>query len=109
MSSQSNQLGQRSNAGEPQVRRLADFGEFVGRDEELGVLSDALAVARGGQGHLILVAGEPGIGKTRLAEEFGRQAATYGAPVIWAHCQQVAWAPPYWPWTQITGAPYVAA
>ena len=47
---------------------------------ELGAgLSDAIA----GHSHLFLLSGEPGIGKTRLADEFGRLAVAWGARVAW--------------------------
>jgi transcriptional regulator with AAA-type ATPase domain len=49
-------------------------GAFVGRDAELAQLDTALDAALGGQGRLVPVAGEPGIGKTRLAQELGSRA-----------------------------------
>ena len=43
---------------------------FVGREEELGVLARRWERARAGEGQLVLIVGEPGLGKSRLIEEF---------------------------------------
>jgi DNA-binding winged helix-turn-helix (wHTH) protein len=50
-------------------------GRLVGRDRELGVLRACLRKALRGQRQLVFITGEPGIGKTALADEFRRQAA----------------------------------
>ena len=47
---------------------------FVGRERELSELRAGLRDVTAGHGHLFLLSGEPGIGKTRLADEFGREA-----------------------------------
>src|SRR6266545_1599132 len=44
---------------------------------------------------------EPGIGKTRLAEEAARQAAAQGVQVAWGRCYEGEGAPAFWPWVQI--------
>ena len=75
--------------------------DFVGRGESLAVLQTAAASAGDGQGRLVLVCGEPGIGKTRLAEEFARHAEDQGALVLWGRCFEQPGAPPYWPWVQL--------
>ena len=59
-------------------RPQAAADELVGRDDQLAALEGVLAGARGGRGRVVLVAGEPGIGKTRLAEEAARRAAAAG-------------------------------
>jgi len=79
----------------------AGAGELVGRDGQLAVLGGAVAGAAAGRGRLVLVAGEPGIGKTRLAEEAARQAAVQGVGVVWGRCYQGEGAPPFWPWVQV--------
>ncbi len=75
-------------------------GVFVGRDAELdqmrGVLEDALA----GQGRLLLLSGDPGIGKTRTAEQLATYARVRGARVYWGRCQESEGQPPYWPWSE---------
>ncbi len=79
----------------PRTARL-----FVGRERELGELRAGLLDAAGGRGRLFLVAGEPGIGKTRLAEELAAAAAGSGALVLWGRCWEGGGAPAYWPWIQ---------
>jgi predicted ATPase len=55
---------------------------FVGRERELGELGRALDVARAGSGTAVLVAGEAGIGKTRLASELAARARDAGFEVL---------------------------
>lgn len=52
----------------------------------------------------MLLAGEPGIGKTRTSEEFARHARTAGARVLWGPCHEGEGAPAYWPWVQLLRA-----
>jgi DNA-binding SARP family transcriptional activator/tetratricopeptide (TPR) repeat protein len=73
---------------------------FVGRERELGTLLGALEDALSGRGRLVLVGGEPGIGKSRLAEELAARAPEKGAAVLWGRCVEAGGAPPYWPWVQ---------
>src|SRR4051794_30114017 len=61
-------------------------GVFVGRTRELTVLREALAGAQNRVGRIILLAGEPGVGKTRLSEEFGRGAGEGGVEVLAGRC-----------------------
>src|SRR6516162_1779320 len=74
---------------------------FVGRAGELAALSADLDAAVGGRGGVVLVAGEPGIGKTRLAEELAARAMMRGAVVLWGRCWEGAGAPAFWPWVQV--------
>jgi DNA-binding SARP family transcriptional activator/RecA/RadA recombinase len=76
-------------------------GGLVGRDAQLRVVDRALAGTSTGRGRMVLVAGEPGIGKTRLAEEAARRARESGITVAWGRSDQDAGAPPFWPWTQV--------
>jgi DNA-binding CsgD family transcriptional regulator len=77
---------------------------FVGRRHELETMRAALREARLGRGRLVLVSGEPGIGKTRTAAELAADAARDGASLIWGRCHEESGAPPYWPWAQILRA-----
>ena len=79
----------------------AGGGELVGRDEQLAVLDRTLAGVAAGRGQLVLVAGEPGIGKTRLAEEVARRAAARGVRVAWGRCFEGEGVPAFWPWVQV--------
>ena len=75
-------------------------GSFVGRQRELEELTAALDDALSGQGRLVMLAGEPGIGKTRTAQELASYAETLGGQVLWGRCYEREGAPPYWPWVQ---------
>jgi tetratricopeptide (TPR) repeat protein len=77
---------------------------FVGREAELVALTGGLEDARSGRGRLFLVAGEPGIGKSRLADELGARARERGARVLWGRCWEAGGAPAYWPWVQVLRA-----
>lgn len=74
---------------------------LVGRDVELDCAQAALDDVLGGRGRVVLVSGEPGIGKTRLVEELAALAEEQGALVVWGHVDDVDGAPPYWPWLQV--------
>ena len=79
-------------------------GSFVGRALELAQLDNGLAAAIAGHGRLFLLSGEPGIGKTRLAEQFAAQASLQGMRVMWGRCWEGGGAPAYWPIIQIIRA-----
>ncbi|MCI0830090.1 MAG: AAA family ATPase [Chloroflexi bacterium] len=72
---------------------------FIGRQQELAVLTTALDEALSGRGQMVMLSGEPGIGKTRLAQELASRAQSLGAEVMWGWCYEGDGAPPYWPWT----------
>ena len=74
--------------------------EFIGRQHELAVLAAALDDALSGRGQMVMLAGEPGIGKTRLAQELASRAESLGAQVMWGWCYEHAGAPPFWPYVQ---------
>jgi len=74
---------------------------FIGREFELSELQRALEKVLDGSRRLILVSGEAGIGKTRLAEEFARRAADQGVRVVLARSSEVECAPAFWPWIQV--------
>jgi DNA-binding SARP family transcriptional activator len=73
---------------------------FVGRTAELGELLTGLDDALAGRGRLFLLSGEPGIGKSRLAEELVAQARDRGARILVGRCWEAGGAPAYWPWMQ---------
>ena len=55
---------------------------FVGRQREIAQLRAALDDALSGRGQVVMLAGEPGIGKTRLAQEIASRAESLGAQVL---------------------------
>ena len=77
---------------------------FVGREEELATLLASLDAACQGQGLVVLLAGEPGISKTRLAEELTAGAGARGVQALWGRCYEGEGAPPFWPWVQLLRA-----
>ena len=72
---------------------MAARGVLIGRREERDRLEEALQRARLGSGSLVLVAGDAGVGKTRLVDHVSRES---GAPVLWGRARQGA-ATPYGP------------
>ncbi len=77
---------------------------FVGRSAELDELVARFEDALAGRSGVVLVAGEPGIGKTRLVAEACRIAGTRAVPVLWGTCTDEDGAPAYWLWRQILRA-----
>ena len=75
-------------------------GVFVGRHQEMGDLKAALEETLSGRGRLLTLAGEPGIGKSRTAQELATYAGLRHAQVLWGRCYEGEGAPPYWPWVQ---------
>jgi DNA-binding SARP family transcriptional activator len=81
----------------PRTAEQAVDTPFVGRKSLLRELSEQLARAGEGRGRMVLVSGEPGVGKTRLVAELATQARRRGAAVLWsgsgAHANPVAYGP----------------
>lgn len=67
--------------------------DFIGRAAELSRLREALAAAGRGSGGLLVLRGEGGIGKTRIAEVLAREAAEAQFSVVWGYCRIVGAAP----------------
>ena len=85
------------------LARLAG-GVFVGRDQELHQLRVALHDAISGKGRLLLLVGEAGSGKTRLAEQLSTYAKITNAQVLIGRCYEVQGVPAFWPWVQMVRA-----
>src|SRR5258707_2040157 len=93
-------MGEKEEAAE----RGAQQNAFIGRTRELSELRGALEQSLAGRGSCFLISGEPGIGKTRLADELAADAASRGARVAWGRCWEGGGAPAYWPWVEIVRA-----
>ncbi len=89
------------------LERLAR-GVFVGRQKELERLRKAFDEAFAGRGGIVMLVGEPGIGKTRAAHEVETYARVRGAQALWGRAHESSGAPAYWPWVEV-GEAYRAA
>lgn len=76
-------------------------GALVGRGPVLATARAALDEAMAGAGQLLLISGEPGIGKSALLAALAEEAATRGARVLRGNCWDGGGTPAYWPWTQV--------
>src|SRR3954451_7028040 len=95
--------GQGRSDEHSRVEGLAE-GVFVGREREVDKLRAGLEDALAGRGRLLMVVGEPGIGKTRTAEELITYARLRGARVMVGRAYEAEGAPSYWPWMQMARA-----
>ncbi|MEU6431170.1 BTAD domain-containing putative transcriptional regulator [Microbispora sp. NPDC046973] len=83
-------------------RRAVGRGTQFDRLDELArnVTQAARGVAQRGPG-VAVISGEPGIGKTWLAEAFAERRAAEGWLVAWGRCHETSGAPALWPWQQV--------
>ncbi len=75
-------------------------GRLVGRAAELSEARELWRRARDGRGHAVLLSGEPGAGKTRLAREITIQAAVEGSVVLTGGCYEYEASTPYLPFVE---------
>ncbi|WP_418058210.1 ATP-binding protein [Pimelobacter simplex] len=75
--------------------------EAFGREPQLAVLGALRAAALAGRGGLAVVTGEPGIGKSRLAQAARDAAAGAGMTTARTYCVDDRGAPPLWPWHRL--------
>jgi len=75
---------------------------FVGRETETAELSRLLDRMLMGQGSCVFIGGEPGVGKTRLAQEIIARARQRGCLCLAGHCYEMEGAPPFVPFVEIT-------
>ena len=105
-------LARKSVAPSPQMpaatpdppSRAGPRRRVVGRLAEAEQLVSALDDAMAGEGGVILLAGEPGIGKTTLARGLSEQAERRGVPAVWGVGLSAEAAPPYWHWIQVVAS-----
>lgn len=88
-----------ASLGEPQAQVLGS-APFVGRQQEIGAFTVALQQLVAGHGGLLMLAGAPGVGKTRTAKRFSALAEARQVGVFWGVCREQAGMPPYWPWSE---------
>jgi tetratricopeptide (TPR) repeat protein len=74
---------------------------FVGRDAERTEILRLVELAEQGRGGLLLIGGEPGVGRTRLAEELWQDARERGCLSLLGHCYEMEGTPPFIPWVEI--------
>ena len=94
-----NECGARLDApaGQSSSLNFASSADFVGRHREMSELISALDDAFSGQGRLVMLVGEPGIGKTRMAQELATIGEQRGFQVLWGRCHEQQGAPSFWP------------
>src|SRR5581483_1307735 len=85
-----------------------DADRLVGRERELAVLQRCWRAALDGQPNLVVIVGEAGVGKTRLATELASEVGRAGATVAWSRAHEDAGTPTYWLWRQVLGGSDVA-
>jgi class 3 adenylate cyclase len=85
------------------VSRTALCPVLIRRDDELGVLEEALLAARRGESRFVVLAGEAGIGKTRLSRELAREARELGCAVLSGGASDAEVSLPYLPFVEAIG------
>ena len=75
--------------GLPEALTIDSRLPFVGRGNEVDRLTNSWGMARQGEGRLVTIAGEPGVGKTRLCSELARRTLDDGGIVLYGRCDQL--------------------
>ncbi len=94
--------GTTTSIGEVAAADAAERTPFVGREAETAELWWMLDRMLTGQGGLVLIGGEPGVGKTRLSRELQRVARQRGCLCLTGHCYEMEGAPSFVPFVEIT-------
>jgi hypothetical protein len=84
----------------PAVLRSVPPVSYIGRVEERAAIEEAKVLARDGARQVVLLSGEPGIGKTRLSSYGAHRAHAEGFAVCWGACSEEL-AVPYEPWIEV--------
>ena len=99
----SDSIAQRVESAPTKISTPAITAGLIGRERELRILVDRLERAIGGEGSLVLVQGEAGIGKTRLVSEVGRLGEEGGARYLVGRCLFREGGLPYHPFIEAAG------
>jgi len=76
---------------------------LIGRDSEMNRLVERLDEAAAGRGGLVMLAGDQGVGKSRLIDELATRAERKEFSVLWGGCREGDWPPPYGPFIEALG------
>jgi len=87
---------------------LAHTALLVGREKEMEILVEACKEAEAKHGNIVLIRGDPGIGKSCLAQYFAAKAQQSGALVSFGQCHETLGSPPFWSWLQILKTLYAS-
>src|SRR5947209_6458746 len=88
---------------EPSILPLSPTAPIVGRQRELTLVLNHYEAAKGGHAHVVLLVGEPGIGKTRLLDEVALRTSQDGAIVLRGGSSEAESMPPYLPFLEALG------
>jgi len=83
------------------LRDLEDQTRFVGREEERAIMRRCLEGTQRGQVRVLMIEGQPGVGKTRIAREFGAEAAQQGFLTLAGCCYDREDSVPFSPFVEI--------
>jgi tetratricopeptide (TPR) repeat protein/DNA-binding XRE family transcriptional regulator len=81
----------------PVTAAASEASPFVGRGNEYGLLIGLLARLTAGSGHVVLLEGEPGIGKSRLMRELAQYSQSRAVCTLATNCYEIERAMPYQP------------
>jgi ABC-type oligopeptide transport system substrate-binding subunit/class 3 adenylate cyclase len=100
----------RVRAGRGRLRGLPGIEtRLVGRARELGVGREAVESLRAGGGGILVVSGEPGIGKSRLLAELRTDADRHGIRWLEGRCISYGESLPYWPFRDLLRTEWIGA
>src|SRR2546428_11943463 len=89
-----------SGRSEPSISPPSPPAPIIGRQRELSLVMNRYEAAKGGHAHMLLLAGEPGIGKTSLLDDIAQRNARDGAVVLRGAASEAGGMPSYLPFFQ---------